>query len=52
MSGSNISGTSNSSGGQRSLRPGMGLQQAAPQPREPFKPLEVGEGGDVKRIKR
>lgn len=44
----------NGSGGNgyRSSRPGMGLQQAAPPRREPLAPLEVREGGDVKRIKR
>jgi hypothetical protein len=37
----------------RSARPGMGLMQAIPQQRrEPFAPLEIGQGGDVKRVKR
>ncbi|KAJ3569182.1 hypothetical protein NP233_g5225 [Leucocoprinus birnbaumii] len=51
-SGAAVSG--NGGGGFRGSRPGMGLQQAAPQQqrREPFAPLEVGEGGDIKRIRR
>lgn len=40
-------------GGFRGPRPGMGLQQAAPQQRrEPFLPLEIGDSGVVKRIRR
>jgi len=49
-----ITGTGSiSNGGFRGSRPGMGLQQAAPQQRrEPFIPLEIGESGDIKRIRR
>jgi hypothetical protein len=51
--GSGLNGVSGGDGGFRALGPGMGLQKAAPQQRrEPFAPLEVGEGGDVKRLKR
>lgn len=48
-----ITGTSSvGNGGFRGSRPGMGLQQAAPQRREPFMPIEIGESGDTKRIRR
>jgi len=49
-----ITGTGSiGNGGFRGSRPGMGLQQAAPQQqREPFMPLEIGESGDIKRIRR
>ncbi len=33
-------------------RPGMGLQPVAPATRQILGALEVGEGGDVKRVKR
>ena len=33
-------------------RPGMGLQPVTPAPRQILGALEVGEGGDVKRVKR
>ncbi len=50
MSNSGNSGIN--AGGHRTSRPGMGLQQAVPLRREPFVQLRVGQGGDVKRLKR
>ncbi|KAF9446010.1 hypothetical protein P691DRAFT_674478 [Macrolepiota fuliginosa MF-IS2] len=52
VTGGSMSANGVNAGGRRDSRPGMGLQQAAPSRREPFAPLDVGESGDVKRIKR